>query len=82
MTLLEIRTSTPISVFLIFLGLPASCALLRFGLGCLANPANPDGGVAAGLIFCGTGVFLLLMATAAFRGILRRKKTSRGEHPN
>ena len=80
MAFLEIRTSTPISVFLIVLGLPASGAFLLFGLGCLADLTNPDGGVVAALVFCGMGVFLLLMAIAAFRGILRRKKSPRGEH--
>ena len=80
MAFLEIRTSTPISVFLIVLGLPASGACLLFGLGCLADLTNPDGGVVAALVFCSMGVFLLLMAIAAFRGILRRKKSPRGEH--
>ena len=80
MAFLEIRTSTPISVFLIVLGLPASVAFLSFGLGCLADLTNPDGGIVAALVFCGMGVFLLLMAIAALRGILRRKKSPRGEH--
>ena len=80
MAFLEIRTSTPISVFLIVLGLPASVAFLLFGLGCLADLTNPDGGVVAALVFCGMGVLLLLMAIAAFRGIIRRKKSPRGEH--
>ena len=80
MAFLEIRTSTPVSVFLIVLGLPASGAFLLFGLGCLADLTNPDGGVVAALVFCGMGVLLLLMAIAAFRGIIRRKKSPRGEH--
>lgn len=74
MAFLEIRTSTSISAVLIALGLPASAAFLCFGLACLAHPTNPDGGIGAGLVFCGMGVFILLMAIAAFRGILRRKK--------
>ncbi len=80
MAFMEIRTSTPISVVLIVLGLPASGAFLLFGLSCLADLTNPDGGIVAALVFCGMGMFLLLMATAAFRGILRRKKSPRGEH--
>jgi hypothetical protein len=75
MAFLEIRASTLISVFLIALGLPASGAFLLFGLGCLADPFNPDGGLAAALVFCGMGAFLLLMAIAAFRRLLRRNKS-------
>jgi hypothetical protein len=80
MAFLEIRTSTPISVILIILGLPASGAFLLFGVGCLADLANPDGGIVGALVFCGMGVFLLMMAIAAFRGILRRRKSPGGEH--
>ena len=80
MAFLEIRAPTAISVFLIVLGLPASVAFLCFGLSCLADLTNPDGGIVAALVFCGMGVFLLVMAVAAFRGILRRKKSPRGEH--
>ena len=75
MAFLEIRVPTAISVVLIVLGLPASAAFLLFGLGCLSDPFNPDGGAGAGLVFCGLGLFILLMAIAAFRGILRRKKS-------
>ena len=80
MAFLEIRVPIAISVFLIVLGLPASAAFLRFGLGGLTHPFHPDGGAVAGLVFCGMGLFLLLMAIAAFRGILRRKKSSSGQH--
>ena len=80
MAFLEIRTSTPISVFLIVLGLPASAAFLLFGLSGLTHPFHPDGGAGAGLVFCGMGLFILLMAIAAFRGILHRKKSPRAEH--
>ena len=81
MAFLEIRVPTAIAVILVVLGLPASGAVLLFGLGCLADLTKPDGGVVAGVVFCGMGVFLLLMAIAAFRGILRsRKKGPRGEH--
>jgi len=74
MAFLEIRVPTAIAVILIVLGLPASGAFLLFGLGCLADPTNPDGGLAAAPVFCGMGVFILLMAIAALRGILRRKR--------
>ena len=77
MAFLEIRTSIPIGVVLVVLGLPSSVAFLLFGLDCLINP---EGGIVAALVFCGMGAFLLLMAIAAFRGILRRKKNPRGEH--
>jgi hypothetical protein len=75
-----IRTSTSVSVFLIVLGLPASVASLLFGMACVADLINPELGVVAGLMFCGLGVFLLIMAIAAFRGILHRNKCSVGEH--
>ena len=75
MAFLEIRASTPITLFLIVLGLPASGACLLFGLGCLADPFNPDGGLAAAPVFCGMGAFLLLTAIAAIRGLVRRNKS-------
>lgn len=74
MAFLEIRVPTAIAVILIVLGLPASGAFLLFGLGCLADLTNPDGGLAAAPVFCGMGMFLLLMAIAALRGILRRRR--------
>ena len=44
---------------------------------------NPESGldVVPALVLCGLGVFLLLMAIAAFRGIRHRKRNSRGDHP-
>jgi hypothetical protein len=83
---LEIRVPTVVAVLLIVLGLPASGAFLLFGV---AHLVNPEGGfhglpapfteawwgVVAALAFCGMGVFLLLMAIAAFRGILHRNKS-------
>lgn len=81
MAFLVIRVPTAMGVFLIVLGLTASVAFLLFGLGCLADLTNPDGGVVAALVFCGMGVFLPLMAVAAFRGILQRHKSQEeGEH--
>jgi hypothetical protein len=75
MRFLEIRVPTAIAVFLIVLGLPASAAFLLWGVPGLFHPFHPDFGWGAALVFCGMGVFLLLMAVAAFRG---RK---RGRHP-
>ncbi len=74
MAFLEIRVPIVVSLFLIVLGLPASVAFLLFGLGGLADPTNTNLGLGPGLVFIGVGVFLLLMAIAAFRGILHRKR--------
>ncbi len=74
MAWLEIRVPTAVAVFLIVLGLPASAAFLLWGVPGLFHPFHPDFGWGAALIFCGMGMFLLLMAIAAFRGLLRRKK--------
>lgn len=79
MAFLEIRVPTAIAVFLIVLGLPASAAFLLFGLAGLSHPFHPDGGAVAGLVFCGMGMFILLMAIAAFRGILHCKRNSRAD---
>jgi hypothetical protein len=75
MAFLEIRVPTAIAVFLFVLGLPASAALLLWGVPGLFHPFHPDFGWGAALVFCGMGAFLPLMAIAAFRGILRRKKS-------
>lgn len=80
MAFLEIRAPIVVSLFLIVLGLPASGAFILFGLGGFAEPTNPDLGLGPGLVFIGMGVFILLMAIAALRGILRRKKSPSGEH--
>ena len=77
MAFLEIRVRTATAVFLIVLGIPASAAFLLFGLSGLIHPFHPDGGAVAGLVFCGMGTFLLLMAIAAFRGILHRKEVQK-----
>ena len=80
MTFLEFRVLTVIAVFLIVLGIPALAAFVLFGLSNLCHPFHPDGGAAAGSVFCGMGAYLLLTATAAFRGLLRGKESLRGEH--
>ena len=74
MAFLEIRVPIAVSLFLIVLGLPASAALLLFGVAGLLHPFHPDFGWGAALVFCGMGMFILLMAIAAFRGILRKKR--------
>ena len=79
MAFLEIRVPTAIAVFLIVLGLPASGAVLLFGVGTLIHPES-GADVVPALVLCGLGVFLLLMAIAAFRGTLHRNKSSSGEH--
>jgi hypothetical protein len=76
---LEIRVPIAVSLFLIVLGLPASAALLLWGVPGLFHPFHPDFGWGAALVFCGMGVFILLMAIAAFRGILHRKRDSRAD---
>jgi hypothetical protein len=76
----EIRVPTAIAVFLIVFGLPASAAFLLWGVPGLFHPFHPDFGLGAALIFCFMGMFLLLMAIAAFRGLLRRKESSSPEH--
>ena len=75
MAFLDIRVPTAIAVFLVVMGLPASAAFLVFGLSGLLHPFHPDFGWGAALLFCCMGAFLLLMAIAAFRGILRRRKS-------
>ena len=86
--------SVLLSVLLIVLGLPVSIGLLFVGVVSLI-PGHPDsvpdglapfttawlGAAAPALVVCGISVFFLLMAIAAFRGLLDlgRKQTSRGE---
>ena len=78
MAFLEIRVPTAISVVLIVLGIPASASFLCFGVAYLIGGSWAD--FAPALVLCALGVFLLLMAVAAFRGILHRNKSSSGEH--
>ena len=42
--------------------IPASAALLLWGVPGLFHPFHPDFGWGAALVFCGMGVFILLMA--------------------
>jgi hypothetical protein len=78
MAFLEIRVPIAVSIILIVLGLPASVAFLLFGVGTLIHPES-GADVVPALVLCGLGVFLLLMAIAAFRGILHRKRNSQAD---
>jgi hypothetical protein len=77
MAFLEIRVPTAITVVLVVLGLPASASFLLIGVPYLIGGSWAD--FVPAVVLCGLGVFLLLMAIAAFRGILRRKKSPGGE---
>ena len=84
MAFLEICTSTVISVVIIIVGVVVSGFLLLFGVANLINPDVPEAYYAQNrkvcLIVCGIGVTFLLLAIAAFRGILLKKKSAAGEH--
>ena len=62
----------------VLVGLPVLSLWLWLGRGIRLRLHLPLWGAA--LLFCGMGMFLLLMAIAALRGILSRKKNSREEH--
>ena len=79
MRFLEIRTYTIINVIIIIVGLMVGGFLLLFGVANLVNPDVPEAYYARNtkvcLIVCGIGVIFLLLAIAAFRGILLKKKS-------
>ena len=75
MAFLVIRVSIAVSLILIVLGTLAAGLLLPIGVGYLLHPESAAD-IAPALVLCGLGVFLLLMAIAAFRGILHRKRKS------
>ena len=79
MRFLEIRTYTIINVIIIIVGLMVGGFLLLFGVANLVNPDVPESYYARNtkvcLIVCGIGVIFLLLAIAAFRGILLKKKS-------
>ena len=79
MAILEIRTSTIINVIIIIVGLLVSGCLLLFGVANLINPDVPDTylnqNTKVSLLVCFIGMVFLLLAIAAFRGILLRKKS-------
>lgn len=68
---LEIRVPTSIALILIVLGLPSAASFLYFGIAHLVGGNWAD--VVPALVLCGLGTFLLLMAIAAFRGLLHRQ---------
>lgn len=84
MAFLEIRTSTAISIIIIIVGLLVSGFLLLFGVANLINPDVPDAYLTQNtvvcLVVCSIGVIFLLLAIAALRGILIKKKSATGEH--
>ena len=84
MAFLEIRTNTAINVIIMIAGLLVSGFLLLFGVANLIDPDVPEAYYARNtkvcLIVCGIGMIFLLLAIAAFRGILLRKKSIREEH--
>lgn len=80
MAFLEIRTSTPISVVIIIVGVIISGLSLLFGIANLINPDVPEAYLTQNtkvcLVVCSIGVIFLLLAIAAFRGILSKKKSA------
>lgn len=84
MAFLEIRTTTIINVAILIVGLLVSGFLLLFGVANLINPDVPDAYLKQNtkvcLVVCIIGVVFLLLAIAAFRGILLRKRSVTGEH--
>ena len=79
MAFLEIRASTMMNVVTIIFGLLLTGFLLLFGVANLINPDVPDAYLAQNtrtcLLVCCISVLPLLLAIAAFRGILHRKKS-------
>ena len=79
MAFLEIRTSITINVFIIIVGVIVSGFLLFFGIANLINPDVPEAylnqNTKVCLMVCSIGMIFLLLAIAAFRGILSRKKS-------
>ncbi len=84
MAFLEIRTSTIINLVILTIGLLVSGFLLLFGVANLINPDVPEAYLKQNtkvcLLVCFIGVVFLLLAIAALRGILLRKKSDTGEH--
>ncbi len=84
MAFLEIRSSTLTNLAIIIVGLLISGFLLLFGVANLINPDVPDAYLKQNtkvcLLVCIIGIVFLLLAVAAFRGILLRKKSVKGEN--
>ena len=83
MAFLEIRTNTALNVIIMIAGLLVSGFLLLFGVANLIDPDVPEAYYARNtkvcLIVSGIGMFFLLLAIAAFRGIILKKKSIREE---
>ena len=80
MAFLEIRHSILINVIIIIVGLLSMGFLLLMGVANLINPDVSDAyleqNTVACLVTCSISIAPLLVAIAAFRGILHRKKNS------
>jgi hypothetical protein len=84
MAFLEIRASIAINIIILTVGLLVSGFLLLFGVANLINPDVPDAYLAQNtkvcLVVCSIGVVFLLLAIAALRGLLIKKKSATREH--
>ena len=84
MAFLEIRNSTITNLAILIVGLLISGFLLLFGVANLINPDVPDAYLKQNtkicLLVCIIGLVFLLLAIAALRGILLRKKSETVEH--
>jgi len=84
MAFLEIRTSTIINLAIFIVGLLISGFLLLFGVANFINPDVPEAYLKQNtkicLLVCIIGVAFLLLAVAALRGILLRKRNETVEH--
>jgi len=78
MAFLEIRTSTAMNLIIIIADLIIGGVILLFGVANLVHPDVPDAYLKQNtkicLIVCAIGVLPLLLAIAAFRGILHNRK--------
>ncbi len=76
MPLLEIRVPIVIALVLVVFGLPSAASFLFFGVAHLIGGSWAD--FVPALVLCALGTFLLLMAIAALRGLLHRRKSPGG----
>jgi hypothetical protein len=82
MTSLGIRILKVINIAIIIIGVVVGGFLLLFGVANLVNPDVPDAYLPRNtkvcLVVCIIGILFLLLAIAAFRGILFVKKSDEG----
>jgi membrane protein implicated in regulation of membrane protease activity len=80
---LEIRAQPVVNAVLIILALPIAGFLLLMGIANLIQPDVSDKylfmNTVMCLLVCAIGIGLLLMAVAAFRGILHNRRNSKEE---